>query len=114
LLGEKKSDLDKEVKRGLLSIGINEDYDDSFKHKFISRKNFGICYDCRSLMAYQTQYGRSYGKCFQFDKEMNGNDPVVKCTYYDKKGMLSLDDMKEIAIIIEVDKRKVGFGSSED
>lgn len=71
---------------------------------------YGLCHDCEYFRAVRTEYGKMFAQCELFDKTLNTNDPVTSCTKYSKKGQMNLRDMKEIAVIIDPDKKdKVGF-----
>jgi hypothetical protein len=36
-------------------------------------------------------------------------DPITECTEYDKRGVMDIHDMKQIAWLIDPPKREVGF-----
>ena len=107
---EKRKKLDSEMKHNMNKLKI--DYDDEpiggFTSTF-SEEEFGLCHDCKCLYALKTQYGTIRGKCFEFEIIMNGINKITNCTRYDKKGQMSLDDMKDLAFLINNDKKKVGF-----
>ena len=69
----------------------------------------GLCKDCSHLEAAKTEYGSTFARCESFECRLRPGDPVVDCTSYKKTSILSLDDMKEMCIIIDPDKKKAGF-----
>ena len=101
------SELDKRVEAGLIKLNMDGEFDGSNTN--FSKNEFGICFDCRNLCAFKTEYGRIFGKCYEFNMPMRGIDKVNHCNRYDKKGQMDLDNMKELAILIENDNKKVGF-----
>jgi hypothetical protein len=108
---DKRKAIDGEINVGLrrLKIDVDDDAIGSFISNF-SERDFGLCYDCKCLYAFKTEYGTMRGKCYEFEIIMNGINKIKHCTRYDKKGQMSLDDMKDMAILIDDEKKKVGFG----
>jgi len=107
---DKDKRLDKEMKVNMRRLNI--DYGDEPVGDFastFSENDFGLCYDCKCLYAFKTQYGTVRGKCYEFEVILDGVNKIMNCTRYDKKGQLSLDDMKTMAILIDDDKKTMGF-----
>ena len=73
------------------------------------KNDMGLCGQCKDLLFTKTQYGTQYAKCTEWKKNLNGVDLVVECTAFRRRGEMSLYDMKDIAIIIETPKRKIGI-----
>ena len=71
--------------------------------------NFGICSTCKKIHYCRTEFDNVYVFCSYFEFKLSGKDKMIECNCYDKRGIMDLNDMKEIAIIIELDKRKAGF-----
>ncbi len=69
----------------------------------------GLCKDCKHLEAAKTEFGSIFARCGEFDCTLKAGDPVIECTGYQKISSLSLEDMKEICIILEPNRKKVGF-----
>ena len=72
-------------------------------------KDYGLCSDCTEFRHYKTEYGRGYGYCGVWEKYISTIDKIIECANYSKRGQMSLSDMQDIAIIIEIDNRKIGF-----
>ena len=72
-------------------------------------KDYGLCSDCVDFRYYKTEHGKDCGYCRVWDKHINKMDKIIECATYGKRGQMSLSDMKEIAVIIETDNRKIGF-----
>ena len=101
------TELDKRVDAGLMMLKMDGEFDEA--NAAFSKQEFGMCFDCRCLCAFKTEYGRAFGKCYEFNLIMRGIDKVKHCNRYDKKGQMKIDDMKEMAVLIENDKKVVGF-----
>jgi len=107
---DKEKKLELEINRGLRGLTLDDDsYTTGGGVIKFDGDEFGLCSDCKYLYAARTEYGTVIGKCFELNIMIRGIDKIKECTMYDKKGSMSLQDMKEIAIIIEVDKNRVGF-----
>jgi hypothetical protein len=108
-MNERETKIEREVNRGLRNLKLEDDSYISGNGIKFHDNNFGVCNDCKHLYAAKTEYGTSIGKCFEMNILLRGIDNISECTMYSKKGSMSLDDMKEIAIIIDVNKNRVGF-----
>jgi len=102
-----KEKVNKEVDRGALLIGADVEYGEP-PLKFDSSE-FGICYDCKYLRACKTRYGKTLARCWEFDINLNAGDPIEGCTNYSKRNEMDLFTMKEMAILLDVDKKQAGF-----
>ena len=69
----------------------------------------GLCKDCKHLEAARTEFGSIFARCNEFECTLRAGDPVVECTDYQKISFLSLEDMKEICIILDPNRKKAGF-----
>jgi hypothetical protein len=76
--------------------------------------DYGLCSSCSYLDAARTEFGSTYAVCDIFKKRLKTNDSIKYCTKYSKVGTMSLYDMKEIAVILELDTKKVGFITDEN
>ena len=74
-----------------------------------SKVEMGLCSTCKELLFTKTQYGNTYAMCERWDKTLNGIDLVVRCGAFRKRGEMSLYDMKDIAVLIDVQQRKIGM-----
>jgi len=70
---------------------------------------FGICYRCRYFNYCITEFARVYSRCGNFDISLRGGDRMLDCTDFDQKGIMTLNEMKEIAYYIDVDIKKIGL-----
>jgi len=107
-----RSTIKEEIGAGAAMIGQNSW--DTVTHlgaKFGNR--LGLCSDCIQANVIITEYGTTYASCERFDIPLSGKDPVASCTRYTKRGSLTIEEMESMAILLEIDKREVGFLSGD-
>jgi hypothetical protein len=68
----------------------------------------GMCSSCCYLSAVSTKFGNKQARCSEMGISLKPEDPVEVCTTYSKRSILSIHDMKDMAILIDV-KREMGF-----
>jgi len=92
-------------------INFEGGYDNEFRD-VSNRKGledlFGIC-SCMYLNYCITKFGKVFSSCSIFKISLIGGDRMTDCTSYNKNGQMTLNEMKEIAYLIEVDTRKIGL-----
>lgn len=81
--------------------------------KKLGPKKFGICSDCSRFGFAETEFKVIYAKCIKFSIERLDTQAVTNCSFYDHKGQMDIWSMKEIAILIDTPKMKVGFDTGE-
>jgi hypothetical protein len=74
-----------------------------------NNSNFGLCNDCKHLQLARTEFSVLFAKCFEFEIFLRENQKTIECTHYNQKNSLSLSEMKDIAYIIEVKNKEIGF-----
>jgi len=105
---EEKVKIDAEVLKGASEIG-SDGWDAPVSARSDFWKRVGMCKDCIYLHGMRTEFGFSIARCSLFECNLRYGDPVIECSKYEKRNMLSLDNMKDIAIIIETGKKEIGF-----
>ena len=73
---------------------------------------YGICSSCSSLTAVGLWTGTEMAKCNDMCVRirLNKQNPVTKCSRYERKGQLPLNVMIEMATLIDVKKKgNAGF-----
>ena len=110
---KKLSDLPQEEKHKISSEidALSSKYTDPYEGEVLQGVNIemGLCSSCKELLFTKTQYGTFYARCEQWDKRLNGIDLVVECTGYRKRGEMTLFEMKDLAVLIDPPKRKIGI-----
>ena len=71
---------------------------------------FGICYGCRSFKYCKTEFGNLLAKCDEFEIALSGKDRMTDCNAYNKRSMMTLRQMMDVAFIIGEIKPIKGFG----
>ena len=104
-----KEIIDSEVDAGAALLGMNDE-GTKLKHHTVFTQ-LGLCKDCSNLRAIETQWGKVYALCdeFGFKLRLRYDDPVHSCTRYSLSGQMSLWDMKEMAILLDPNKKITGF-----
>ena len=75
----------------------------------------GLCFSCTHGFIYRSkklgtqQSDNSYQISCQYTYSVSMPDDVDYCNKYNKCGQMGLNEMKDIATVIEIDKRSVGF-----
>ena len=105
-------DVDKERNRKLKGVDQTAYQIDAKREDRISV--FGICSNCTYFHGFETKYGTIYAKCEEMRMRLNSFDPIIKCTYFEQRGVLELSDLKQMAILIDVGKRSIGFINEEN
>lgn len=70
---------------------------------------FGICHRCTNFEFAESEFNVEHSKCADFNKALSERRPIKNCTNFNEKGIMSLNDMKGIAWILDFNERKVGF-----
>jgi len=98
----------KEKMKGVIHEALRIDFYDEDRIE----KAFGLCSTCMNFEGAETKYGVVFARCEELRLKLKTSDPIIKCTYYIKRGAMDIEDMKEIALLIDV-KRSVGFIKEE-
>jgi hypothetical protein len=69
----------------------------------------GMCHDCKYCAVTEFEFTGFIAKCNYHEALLNRKDRVVRCNSYFKRGHMTMYDMRDIAYILELDKKKVGF-----
>ncbi|MHC4757201.1 MAG: hypothetical protein ACYTE8_00940 [Planctomycetota bacterium] len=72
------------------------------------KATYGLCADCSNFFYCRQSYSNKRAYCNRMEIMLTGKDRMVECNKYEKRGQLNLNQMADIAWIIEV-PNKVGF-----
>lgn len=104
-----EKDLKREVNPGIAKL-TGSVWEDELPDFILDCPKLGLCETCDSLIGFVRKYGSVFARCDRFDRTLNPEDPITKCTEYKKRGAMSLEAMLRMATLIDVDnKQKVGF-----
>ena len=84
---------------------------DSYDNKNVNyhTSEFGLCNDCNQLQLAKSEFRTIFAKCFKFNTDLNSIEKIIECTGYEQRNTMSLDEMKDIAYIIDINTKKAGF-----
>ena len=105
----KYKDLDEKNQQKLTDIIYNKDCDSKFKGSLSRDKIDGLCNSCTYFEFAESEFNIIFSYCKCFDIKIKKVDPVLECTSYNDKNIMSLDDMKDIAYLIDNTEKKIGF-----
>jgi len=71
--------------------------------------NFGLCSDCTHFSFCASEFRVRVAKCSLNNVGLYDHDPIRTCTDYLKRGQMTLSMMFDMALMLEVDKKIVGF-----
>ena len=100
---EKKQSFNKELYAKASLLGF-----DGYSVSYIKTNEFGLCNDCKSLELVKSEFKILLARCSEFKINLNETEVVTECTCYEQRNSLTLDEMKNIAYIIE-DVKGIGF-----
>ena len=81
-------------------------------------EGWGLCSYCSNFQWIRTAYGSEWVECARNDYErgrmirLKKNDPVSSCSYFYRRGAMSLQDMLQMATLIDV-RKTIGFTGNE-
>lgn len=76
---------------------------------YIKTKDFGLCNDCKNLQLAKSEFRTILARCYDFDIILHTGEPVRECTNHEQRNTLTLHQMNDLAYIIDVSKKEVGF-----
>jgi len=115
-VGTKYSELDdKEQQKVNDEIGPSamvfgyDEWEESKRERIPDIPQLGLCANCGNLRACISEFGKIVARCDVFKCSLNAQDPIKDCTSFEKRGEVPLYELKEMAIILEPNKKQVGF-----
>lgn len=83
--------------------------DSGGRRNFLEEK-IGICHKCKNLMYARGEFITLIATCTRFETKLNGKDKIVECSEFSERGKLSLEQMTDMAYLIESNKKEIkGF-----
>ena len=98
--------LKNELKAKASMLGFDA-YDNITNH--VQTSEFGLCNDCKHLQLTKSEFRTIFAKCYEFEIKLNNVEKITECTGYEQRNTMTLNEMKDIAYIIDIDTKKVGF-----
>lgn len=78
--------------------------------------DFGLCSTCTYFSYSRTKLGTEYYGCdshLEIKPKIHRNDPITICKCYEKSGQMTLQAMWNIATLVDVTEKKIGFDLGE-
>jgi len=88
------------------SMGFDS-YDSCKTH--VKTTDFGLCNDCDHLQLVKSEFRTILARCYEFEIILHTGEPITECTNYEQRNTLTLNQMNDLAYIIDISKKEVGF-----
>ena len=107
---QEKSKIKTDISCDLYRLTDTE-WDDSVSNRnSLKEECYGMCATCKSLEFARTDFGVVRSYCTSFDIVVVSGRVITECTNYVRIGSLTLNQMYEMAFILELEEDKVaGF-----
>ena len=108
-LTEEERDREKKTIRSAVAQLGTERYDDVVLEKYEGVAKYGICKDCEHLRYAKSEFAIRAAYCYDMRFRLHDSDPIIECKSFSQEGQMDLHDMKQIAWMVDIEKRKCGF-----
>ena len=111
---ERLKETDKiEAVAGSLGLGTYSSLH-AFEFKPLALEKFGLCSSCMALSYARRKYTVAKVWCSELEIRLRDNDPIIECTEFEKRFSLSLQSMKDMALLIDLkENNPAGFITEE-
>lgn len=72
-------------------------------------ERYGICAKCCAFFWLKYEFSGDLAHCQEWDRQLLGNQRITECSRYAPRGQMTLNQMVDIATIIDISTKKVGF-----
>ena len=76
---------------------------------YLKTKDFGLCNDCKHLQLAKSEFRTMFARCYDLEFKLHRSEPVTDCTNYEQRNTLTLNQMNELAYIIDTRQKDMGF-----
>jgi hypothetical protein len=101
--------LDNKLDAIIKKIGIDEYSTRNGQRPSWLEEFVGICSTCKNLDWAKKEFGGVLAYCNYFTVKMSGRERIIECNHHERVGTMTLNDMKEMAILIDPPERQIGF-----
>jgi len=109
LSDDDREKLDSKLDAVVEEIGINEySARDGQKPSWLE-EFVGVCSTCKSLDWAKKEFGGVLAFCNSFEVKLSGKERIIQCNRHERVGTMTLNDMKEMAVLIDPPERQIGF-----
>jgi hypothetical protein len=110
LEGNEKKSIENELEAKSTELGMDSWESQGNSSDSILKNQIGICYNCKYLQYCRTEFNNVFAKCSELDFKLSGQNRIVECNIHSAKNVLSLNEMYNMAYLIEAGEEKVkGF-----
>jgi hypothetical protein len=109
---DKKTEIENQVESMAGSLGLGDMWTQPglSERRDTGLKNMvGLCSMCTHLNYCKGEYGTVHAHCEEYGIRLTGRERVKECTKYARRGQMLLSEALQMAHIIEVGKREIGF-----
>lgn len=112
---DKAKQIERQAGKAIQALGFDR-YDDGVRPGEIAQgfERLKLCHKCYSLRSMRTEFNTFRARCSMWEVNLSGRDPVVDCSSFSDKTMMSLDLMVSMAILIDPPSKKAGFTSNDE
>lgn len=108
--GSEKKDIESELESKSTEIGLDPWESHGTKDNSILKNQIGICHNCKYLLYCRTEFGNVFAKCSELEFKLSGQNRIEECNIHTPRNVMTLNEMYNIAYIIETSDEKVkGF-----
>ena len=75
----------------------------------VNKQSFGKCGTCKNLQFAESEFNILFARCHLFEVMIHRREAIVNCSSYEETGTMTLYDMKQIATLIDLDRKTMGF-----
>ena len=114
-LSDLKTDERRQVRGEVDTVAVpiaGDDWEPTNKiHNRSGCPDYGMCSTCMHAVIIKRQYGGWAGKCDrdEIGGPLDAVDRIEECSKYTKLGTMSLNDMYNIALLLDFNDKQIGF-----
>jgi len=103
----------REVDSQVALLGIDDYYGPIGRFDTLDNE-FGLCKTCKEFQFAKTEFAVVRAQCRDLDIVLHSEQPIKACTNYIKIGQLTINQMLDMATLIEINKKKIGFETQKE
>lgn len=110
LTDDERDNFENELGSKSKALGLDQwEAKHSLKNEPWLKQHVGICFDCKRLSWARKEFGGVIAHCRCFDCKLSGKERITDCSSHERVGTLTLNEMMEIATLIEISRKEAGF-----
>ena len=113
LKDNERNAIENEIESKSSAMGMNSyiTYGSTTPEQKKLKELIGMCHDCNNLSYCATEFGNVLAVCAAFQCRLHGQNRIVECNLHEPKNALTLNEMYNMAILIDIgiDDKDIGF-----